>query len=179
MKTRAMHLLDKAGVSYTVREFQKEELGAEEVAEKLGIPLDQVCKTLVVRGDRTGVVLACLPATTLSLKSLARVSNNKQVALVETADILRLTGYIRGGVSPLGGKKAYPVYPPPPGTAIRRPLRRWSGAIRTGVRLRDAYVPERRGRHGECAAPGKAPRRQDQCEPERSDGRRGFTCRSR
>ena len=111
MKTRAMHLLDRAGVSYTVREFQEEELGAEEVAEKLGIPLDQVCKTLVVRGDRTGVVLACLPGTTtLSLKSLARASNNKQVALVETDDILRLTGYIRGGVSPLGGKKTYPVY---------------------------------------------------------------------
>jgi Cys-tRNA(Pro)/Cys-tRNA(Cys) deacylase len=111
MKTRAMHVLDQAGVSYTIREFQEGELGAEEVAEKLGIPLNQVYKTLVVRGDRTGVVLACLPGTTtLSLKFLARASNNKQVALVETDDILRLTGYIRGGVSPLGGKKAYPVY---------------------------------------------------------------------
>lgn len=64
MKTRAMHVLDRAGVSYIVREFQEAELGAEEVAEKLGIPLDQVCKTLVVRGDRTDVVLACLPGTT-------------------------------------------------------------------------------------------------------------------
>ena len=106
-----MQVLDRAGVTYTVHEFQEEELGADEVAEKLGIPLAQVFKTLVVRGDRTGVVLACLPGTAvLSLKALARASRNKQVELVETEDILRLTGYIRGGVSPLGGKKAYPVY---------------------------------------------------------------------
>jgi Cys-tRNA(Pro)/Cys-tRNA(Cys) deacylase len=111
MKTRAMQVLDRAGVPYAVREFQEEELGAEEAAEKLGLPLAQVFKTLVVRGDRTGVILACLPGTTiLSLKALARASGNKQVELVETEDILRLTGYVRGGVSPLGGKKAYPVY---------------------------------------------------------------------
>jgi Cys-tRNA(Pro)/Cys-tRNA(Cys) deacylase len=111
MKTRAMQFLDRAGIPYTVGEFQEEELGAEEVAEKLGIPLAPVFKTLVVRGDRTGVILACLPGTTtLSLKALARASGNKQVELVETDDILRLTGYIRGGVSPLGAKKAYPVY---------------------------------------------------------------------
>lgn len=106
-----MQVLDRAGVPYTVREFQEEDLGAEEAAEKLGIPLDQVFKTLVVQGDRTGVILACVPgSTTLSLKLLARASSNKQVEMVETGDILRLTGYIRGGVSPLGGKKAYPVY---------------------------------------------------------------------
>jgi Cys-tRNA(Pro)/Cys-tRNA(Cys) deacylase len=111
MKTRAMQVLDRAGISYAVQVFQEEELGAAEVADKLGIPLAQVFKTLVVRGDRTGVVLACLPGTAvLSLKALARASGNKQVELVETEDILRLTGYIRGGVSPLGGKKAYPVY---------------------------------------------------------------------
>jgi Cys-tRNA(Pro)/Cys-tRNA(Cys) deacylase len=106
-----MQVLDRASVPYTVREFQEERFGAEDAAEKLGLPLDQVFKTLVVRGDRTGVILACLPgSTTLSLKALARASGNKQVELVETEDILRLTGYIRGGVSPLGGKRAYPVY---------------------------------------------------------------------
>lgn len=106
-----MQVLDRAGVPYTIREFQEEKLGAEEAAEKLGLPLDQVFKTLVVRGDRTGVILACLPGSTaLSLKALARASGNKQVELVETDDILRLTGYIRGGVSPLGGKKVYAVY---------------------------------------------------------------------
>jgi Cys-tRNA(Pro)/Cys-tRNA(Cys) deacylase len=111
MKTRAMQLLDRASVSYAVREFQEEELGAAEAAEKLGIPLDQVLKTLVVRGDQTGIILACLPGTmTLSLKALARASGNKKADMVEKDEIHRLTGYLRGGVSPLGGKKAYPVY---------------------------------------------------------------------
>jgi Cys-tRNA(Pro)/Cys-tRNA(Cys) deacylase len=111
MKTRAMQVLDKAGIRYTTRQFDEIELSAEEVAEKLGVPLAQVFKTLVVRGDRTGVILACLPGTmTLSLKAMAQASGNKQVELVNTDEIFRLTGYIRGGVSPLGGKKAYPVY---------------------------------------------------------------------
>lgn len=111
MKTRAMQVLDKAGIAYETREFQEVELSADEVAERLGIPLEQVFKTLVVRGDRTGVILACLPGTmTLSLKAFARASGNKQVEMVGTDEIFRLTGYIRGGVSPLGGKKAYHVY---------------------------------------------------------------------
>jgi len=111
MKTRAAQALDKLGIPYEIREFEEEELGADEVAEKLHIPLAQVFKTLVVRGDRTGVILACLPGTmTLSLKALARVSGNRKVEMVEKDEILRLTGYIRGGVSPLGGKKDYPVY---------------------------------------------------------------------
>ena len=111
MKTRAMQILDRASVPYEVREFEEEDLGAEEVAQKLQIPLDRVFKTLVVRGDRTGVLLACLPGTAaLSLKALASASRNKRVELVARDDIHRLTGYIRGGVSPLGGKKAYPVY---------------------------------------------------------------------
>ena len=111
MKTRAAQALDKLGIPYEIREFQEEELGADEVAEKLHIPLAQVFKTLVVRGDRTGVILACLPGTmTLSLKALARESGNRKVEMVEKDEIHRLTGYIRGGVSPLGGKKDYPVY---------------------------------------------------------------------
>jgi Cys-tRNA(Pro)/Cys-tRNA(Cys) deacylase len=111
MKTRAMQILDRAGIPYEIREFQEEDLGADEVAEKLGIPLARVFKTLVARGDRSGVVLACLPGTAvLSLRAFARASGNKQTELVEKDEILRLTGYIRGGVSPLGSKKAYPVY---------------------------------------------------------------------
>ena len=111
MKTRAAQALDKLEIPYEIREFQEEELGADEVAEKLHIPLAQVFKTLVVRGDRTGVILACLPGTTtLSLKALARASGNRKVEMVEKDEIHRLTGYIRGGVSPLGGKKDYPVY---------------------------------------------------------------------
>lgn len=111
MKTAAMTLLDRARVRYEVREYQEEELGAAEAAVKLGLPLARVCKTLVLRGDRSGVLLACLPGTrALSLKALAKVSGNKKAELVETDEIHRLTGYLRGGVSPLGGKKAYPLY---------------------------------------------------------------------
>ena len=111
MKTRAAQALDKLGILYEIREFEEEELGADEVAEKLQIPLAQVFKTLVVCGDRTGVILACLPGTlALNLKVLARVSGNRKVEMVEKDEILRLTGYIRGGVSPLGGKKDYPVF---------------------------------------------------------------------
>jgi len=129
MKTRAMQILDEAGIAYETREFQEIELSADEVTEKLGIPLAQVFKTLVVRGDRTGVILTCLPGTkTLSLKALARASGNKQVELVETDEILRLTGYIRGGVSPLGGKKTYPVYVDE--SALRQPMLSISGGMR-------------------------------------------------
>jgi len=111
MKTRAVQILDRAGIPYEVREFEEEDLGAEEVAEKLQVPLARVFKTLVVRGDRTGVLLACLPGTaTLSLKALANASGDKRVELVEKDEIHRLTGYLRGGVSPLGGKKVYPIY---------------------------------------------------------------------
>ncbi len=111
MKTRAMQLLDRAGVAYEVRAFAEETLGAEEVAAKLNIPLQHVFKTLVVRGDRSGVMLACVPGTkVLSVKELARLSGNKKVEMVDKEEIHRLTGYLRGGVSPLGGKKPYPVF---------------------------------------------------------------------
>jgi Cys-tRNA(Pro)/Cys-tRNA(Cys) deacylase len=111
MKTRAAQALDKLAIAYEIREFQEEDLGADEVAEKLQIPLPQVFKTLVVRGDRTGVILACLPGSMiLSLKALAKESGNRKIEMVEKDEIHRLTGYIRGGVSPLGGKKDYPVY---------------------------------------------------------------------
>ena len=129
MKTRAAQVLDTAAISYEIREFQEEELGAEDAARKLQIPLAQVFKTLVVRGDRTGVLLACLPGTTtLSLKALARVSGNRKVEMVEKDEILRLTGYIRGGVSPLGGKKAYPVYLDE--TALAQPMVSVSAGMR-------------------------------------------------
>lgn len=111
MKTQAVQVLDRAGISYEIREFPEEDLGAAEAAERLQFPLGQVFKTLVVRGDRTGIILACIPGTaTLNLKALAKVSGNKRVEMVEKDEIHRLTGYIRGGVSPLGGKKAYPVF---------------------------------------------------------------------
>jgi Cys-tRNA(Pro)/Cys-tRNA(Cys) deacylase len=133
MMTRAAQALDRLGIPYEIREFEEEELGADEVAEKLQIPLAQVFKTLVVRGDRTGVILACLPGTlTLSLKALARVSGNRKVEMVEKDEILRLTGYIRGGVSPLGGKKDYPVFLDP--SALEQPIVSVSAGMR-GMQL--------------------------------------------
>ena len=81
------------------------------VAGALGVPPEEVFKTLVVRGDKTGVLEACIPgAAELNLKELAAVSGNKHVELVPLKEVLPLTGYIRGGCSPLAGKKHYPVY---------------------------------------------------------------------
>ncbi len=112
-KTNAVRLLDREGIRYQLREYPVDEsdLSAPHVAEAIGIPPERVFKTLVVRGDRTGVLLACIPANMeLDLKALAAASGNKGVALVPVKEVLGLTGYIRGGVSPLGTKKAYPLY---------------------------------------------------------------------
>lgn len=133
MKTRAAQALEKLGIPYEIREFQEEELGADEVAEKLDIPLAQVFKTLVVRGDRTGVMLACVPGTvTLNLKALARASGDRKVEMVEKDEIHRFTGYIRDGVSPLGGKKEYPVFVDQ--TALDQPVVSVSAGMR-GMQL--------------------------------------------
>src|SRR5713226_2810537 len=111
MKTAAVQILERQRIPYELREYEEEELSAEEAARKLELPLERVFKTLVVRGDRSGVVLACLPGSgTLDLKALARASGNKRAELVAVDEIHRLTGYLRGGVSPLGSRKAYPLY---------------------------------------------------------------------
>lgn len=112
-KTNAARILDAAGVRYEIRDYEVDEsdLSAPHVAEMIGMPPEQVFKTLVARGDRSGVLLACIPANTeLDLKGLAAASGNKKVELVAVKEVLGLTGYIRGGVSPVGTKKAYPVF---------------------------------------------------------------------
>jgi len=112
-KTNAARMLDAAGVQYELREYTVDEsdLSAPHVAAALGMPPEQVFKTLVVRGDRTGVLLACIPGSgELNLKALAAASGNKKVELVAVKEVLGLTGYIRGGVSPVGTKKAYPLF---------------------------------------------------------------------
>jgi len=106
-------MLDRAGVPYRLLEYDVEEddLSAAHVAAAVGLPSEQVFKTLVARGDRTGVLLAVIPGNTeLDLKALAASSGNKKVEMVALKEVLDLTGYIRGGVSPLGTKKPYPVY---------------------------------------------------------------------
>lgn len=112
-KTNAARLLDRLGVPYALHAVTVDEhdLSALTVAAKLGADPATVFKTLVVRGDRTGVLMACVPAAAeLDLKALAAVSGNRHAALVPLAEVRPLTGYVRGGCSPLGAKKAYPVY---------------------------------------------------------------------
>ncbi len=112
-KTNAVRMLEIAGVHYEIREYPVDEsdLSAPHVAEAIGMPPEQVFKTLVAHGDRTGVLLACVPGSLeLDLKALAAASGNKKVELVPLKEILGLTGYVRGGVSPVGTRKPYPVY---------------------------------------------------------------------
>ena len=112
MKTNAARLLDRLGVAYELREYEvdPEDLAADVVARKVGLPPEQVFKTLVMRGDRHGVLLAVVPAhSEADLKALARVTGDRSVAPVALRELEPLTGYVRGGVSALGAKKAYPV----------------------------------------------------------------------
>ena len=113
MKTLAARVLDRWKVNYELRDYtwSEDELDAVTVARKIGLPPEAVFKTLVARGDRTGVLLACVPANVeLDLKKLAMVSGNKKVELVSVKEIQSLTGYVRGGVSPIGAKKDYPLF---------------------------------------------------------------------
>ncbi|MBR5909421.1 MAG: aminoacyl-tRNA deacylase, partial [Schwartzia sp.] len=112
-KTNAARILDGLGIAYELKEYPVDpnDLGAVHVAEMVGMPVEQVFKTLVARGDKTGVLMACIPGDgELDLKELAAVSGNKRVEMVHLNEVLGLTGYVRGGCSPLGSKKAYPVF---------------------------------------------------------------------
>ncbi len=113
MKTNAARLLDTLGIAYQLRTYEVDpgDLAAESVAAKLGMPPEQVFKTLVMRGDRQGVCLAVAPASTeVDEKALARVSGNRRVEMVPLKEVQTLMGYIRGGVTALGGKRDYPVF---------------------------------------------------------------------
>lgn len=113
VKTNAARILDRLNLPYTLLDYEvnPSDLSAERVANQLGLPPDQVFKTLVVRGDRQGVCLAVIPAhTQLDLKELAMLSRNRKIEPVPLKQVQPLTGYIRGGVTALGVKKNYPVY---------------------------------------------------------------------
>ncbi len=112
-KTNAVRLLEQAGIAHELREYEvdPEDLAAESVALKIGLPAEQVFKTLVARGDRVGVCLAVIPGNAqLDLKALARVAGARKVETVGLKEVQPLTGYIRGGVTALACKKDYPVY---------------------------------------------------------------------
>jgi len=113
MKTNAVRLLDNLKIEYELREYEvdPDDLTAQTVAYKIGFPIDQVFKTLVVRGDKTGVCLGVVPGSmSLDLKALAKLSGNSDTKVVPLKEVEALTGYIRGGVTALACKKPYPVY---------------------------------------------------------------------
>jgi Cys-tRNA(Pro)/Cys-tRNA(Cys) deacylase len=112
-KTNAARLLDAAGISYTLvpYEVDEEHLEASHVAEQLGEDLDRVFKTLVLRGDKNGLFVCVVPGSMeVDLKVAARISGNKNCAMIHVKELLPLTGYIRGGCSPIGMKKPLPTF---------------------------------------------------------------------
>lgn len=113
MKTNAARILDGLGIAYELRTYEVdlEDLSAESVARKVGLPPEQVFKTLVCRGEKSGPLFAVVPAgRELDLKALARLAGDRKVDTVPLKDVQPLTGYIRGGVTVLGAKKAFPVF---------------------------------------------------------------------
>ena len=112
-KTNAARLLDQLAIRYELREYEvdPEDLAAETVAAKIGLPPRQVFKTLVARGDRNGICFAVIPGDAeLDLKALAKASGDRKIQLVPVKELLGLTGYMRGGVTALAAKRDYPVY---------------------------------------------------------------------
>jgi Cys-tRNA(Pro)/Cys-tRNA(Cys) deacylase len=112
-KTNAARLLDKAKIAYDLipYEFDENDLAAQHVADSLGQDIAKVFKTLVLHGDKTGYKVCVIPGDKeVDLKALAKVSGNKKVEMIPLKDLLQVTGYIRGGCSPIGMKKRFPTY---------------------------------------------------------------------
>jgi Cys-tRNA(Pro)/Cys-tRNA(Cys) deacylase len=112
-KTNAIRILEVNNISYTVSEYEVDEndLSGETVAKKISASEDEIFKTLVARGDKTGVLVFCIPVSAeLNLKKAASTSGNKKVEMIKLNELLPLTGYIRGGCSPIGMKKEYPTF---------------------------------------------------------------------
>lgn len=112
-KTNAARLLDKAKINYNLipYEFDENDLAAQHVADSLGQDIAKVFKTLVLHGDKTGYIVCVIPGDKeVDLKALAKVSGNKKVEMIPMKDLLQVTGYIRGGCSPIGMKKRFPTY---------------------------------------------------------------------
>jgi Cys-tRNA(Pro)/Cys-tRNA(Cys) deacylase len=113
MKTNAVRLLESLKITYELREYEvdPDDLRASSVALKVGLPAEQVFKTLVARGDRNGVCFAVVPGDSeLNLKSLAKLSGDRKIEMAALKEVQPLTGYIRGGVTAMAAKKDYPVY---------------------------------------------------------------------
>lgn len=112
-KTNVMRLLDAAGIPYRTQEYEVDEkdLSGVHVAESIGQDVDTVFKTLVLKGEKTGYLVCCIPvAEELDLKKAARAAGDKKVEMLPMKELLPVTGYIRGGCSPVGMKKKFPTY---------------------------------------------------------------------
>lgn len=112
-KTNAARILDAKSIRYELTEYEVDEsdLSATTLAKKIGQNIEQIFKTLVLRGDKTGVFVCVIPGNTeVDLKKAAKISGNKNCAMIQQKELLPLTGYVRGGCSPLGMKKPYPIY---------------------------------------------------------------------
>jgi Cys-tRNA(Pro)/Cys-tRNA(Cys) deacylase len=112
-KTNAARLLDQMGIHYELREYEvdPDDLAAETVAAKIGLPPEQVFKTLVARGERNGIIMAVTPGDQdLNLKALAATAGERKIQLVPVRELQTLTGYIRGGVTALAAKRDFPVF---------------------------------------------------------------------
>jgi Cys-tRNA(Pro)/Cys-tRNA(Cys) deacylase len=113
VKTNVMRLLEQAGIPYRAMEYEVDEnnLGGEHVAELIGLPPEQVFKTLVAKGEKRGFVVFCIPVNLeLDLKKAASAIGDKKIELLHVRDLLGTTGYIRGGCSPVGMKKKFPTF---------------------------------------------------------------------
>ena len=112
-KTNAARILDGLGIDYEIKTYEVDEndWSAVHVAQVSGLNIEMIFKTLVARGDKTGIIMAVIGGgDELNLKSLAKASGNKSVEMIALKELLPLTGYVRGGCSPLGAKKNYPVF---------------------------------------------------------------------
>ena len=113
VKTNVMRLLDKAGIPYEAREYKvdEEDLSGSHAADMMGADHDSVYKTLVLKGEKTGYLVCCIPVDEeLDLKKVAKAAKDKKVEMIHMKDLLPLTGYIRGGCSLVGMKKKFPTY---------------------------------------------------------------------
>lgn len=112
-KTNAMRRLDAAKIKYEVKEYTVDEndLSGIHIAHEIGLPFERVFKTLVAKGDKSGIVVFCIPVDKeIDLKHAAAVTGNKKIEMLHVKDLLATTGYIRGGCSPIGMKKKFPTY---------------------------------------------------------------------
>jgi Cys-tRNA(Pro)/Cys-tRNA(Cys) deacylase len=113
VKTNAMRLLEAAKISYQAKEYEVDEtdLSGSHAADMMGADHDTVFKTLVLKGEKTGYLVCCIPVEEeLDLKKVAKAAHDKKVEMIPMKDLLPLTGYIRGGCSPIGMKKKFPLY---------------------------------------------------------------------